>query len=282
MDIEDGITKEEIAERLKVSQSYITMHILKSVKRIDNNSYHPIFDLDDLREHLVSQSTFTRQTKRINIKKEIQMYMLENPNATRPDINEFLGDVPDLMEFVSKRKKIPSIPLAPSDFWDINLIFPKNYKRDGVRVADELCYRDMFKAGAIKIKLGNQKTMFYIPGDRSPQELLATPIDDPKCFLVPADWKPFYKGVELQENSVLKKQESAIDSNERYFLLGVIAEREKTAYSLFYMGLELSQVAQATTLPKETVVEMWNTYKKNRKQIIDEYGLDNKRDGKSR
>ncbi len=63
----------------------------------------------------------------------------------------------------------------------------------------EICYRDMFKADAIKIQLGRQKTMFYISEEKNVtipplKELSKVKYDDFNCYLVPADWEPFYKG----------------------------------------------------------------------------------------
>lgn len=73
------------------------------------------------------------------------------------------------------RKNIITIPVKPFDFWDKKLYFPKEYYQEDTPdenskpLTAEKCYRDMFLAGAIKIQLGKQKTMFYIPDeDRLP------------------------------------------------------------------------------------------------------------------
>lgn len=273
-----GVTRDEIAERLQVSHSYIKQHFLPNIRIIDD-SYPQSFDLDELREHLVSESVFSRQTKRINIEHEIRCYMRESSISNRPNMKAFIGKIPDLKKLMTSRSKMPSIRLEARDFWDFELIFNKTYSRDGKAVSDELFYRDMFKAGAIKIQL-DTKAMYFIPQNKrinkSLQEILSTPIDDPQCFLVPADWKPFYKGLEL-----LEKGENSSRKNYDYNPY-VVADRERVAYSLFHIGLELSQVAQVTRFTREKVAGMWETYKKNRKQIIDEYDLDNKAIGKGR
>ena len=205
-----GISINEIITRLKISRNYITRNITHSVKHIEESpskGSKVLFDSKMLREYLTKKATFSSQTKRIDIFQEMDKYMRYAHKQKRPDCDKFLGNIPD-MSTVSRRD-IPAVKYAPTDFWDFPLIFPKEYSRgnmspDAPKFDPEICYRDMFKAGAVKIQLGSQKTMFFIPGARSLIELINTHVKDPSCFLVPADWEPFYKGLSLSDDAEAK------------------------------------------------------------------------------
>lgn len=205
-----GITINELSARLRLSRNFITRnitHCVKHVEEIPSKGATVLYDESQLREHLKNICTFSRQTKRIDLELELKAYIKQHPDD--PRIKErnfqgqFIGKIPHWGS-QPKRSLFPAIPLPAADFWDFPLIFPKEYTQgnedpEAERVTAELCYRDMFKIGAIKIQLGRQKTMFYIPRDEG---VLLPPLDklsemdnrDEKCFLVPADWTPFYEG----------------------------------------------------------------------------------------
>ena len=74
------------------------------------------------------------------------------------------------------RTTLPAIPAPKFDIWSerSKLIFPKEYHADlsdpkSPILSAEICYRDMYLAGAYKIQLGKQKTMFYLDEVPSPQ-----------------------------------------------------------------------------------------------------------------
>ncbi len=204
-----GISISELMSRLKLSRNYIIRNITHCVEHIE---YAPaqgtrvIYDEAMLRRYLEQKATFTRQTRRINIEKELEKYRSKHPEDKRVSdgkfCKEFIGNIPNWNKIT--RSQLPNIPLPSDDFWDFPLIFPKEYTQgnnapDAKRKSAEICYRDMFKIGAIKIQLGRQKTMFYIPSEPDvslpPLSQLSQLIyNDENCFLVPADWKPFYQG----------------------------------------------------------------------------------------
>ena len=166
--------------------------------------------------NLVQKCTFTRQTRRINLEHELQNYIKEHPNdyriKSRDFEEQFIGKIRDYT--IVKRSKLPPIPLKSSDFWEFPLIFPKGYTQgddspDAKTKNAEICYRDIFKAGAIKIQLGRQRTMFYIPEEKNVtipplNKLSKVKYDDLNCYLFLADWEPFYKGSSTHYRSITK------------------------------------------------------------------------------
>ena len=197
-----GISISELMSRLKLSRNYIIRHITHCVDHIEDapaQGARVIYDEAMLRQYLAQKCTFTRQTRRINIEHELRKYQRKHPEDERVNnssfCREFLGNIPDWTKIT--RSQIPNISLPSEDFWDFPLIFPKEYTQgddapDAKRKSAEICYRDMFKIGAIKIQLGRQKTMFYIPSEPDvslpPLSQLSQLIyNDENCFLVPAE-----------------------------------------------------------------------------------------------
>lgn len=205
-----GITINELSSRLKLSRNFITRNITHCVEHVEefpSKGAVVQYNESQLREHLKRICTFSRQTRRIDLEKEINTYVEQHPDDTRiKESNfrdQFIGEIPR-WDSQPKRSLFPAMQLPTTDFWDFPLIFPKEYTQgddspEAERVTAELCYRDMFKIGAIKIQLGRQKTMFYIPKDEGVflpplNKLSELGYRDENCFLVPADWTPFYKG----------------------------------------------------------------------------------------
>ncbi len=177
------VSAQEVADRLKVSRNYVQKNIqpfVYSVRQKNGSETTVYFDKDELCCWLISNASFSRQTWRFK----------KGDPEPKKDENE-----PELIPY--RRNKVMAVPVLPFDFWDLPLIFPKDYHRpfSGKVSSAELCYRDMFKAGAIKIQLGTQKTMFYIPGlnsndPKAVQEWADLPFDDPEHPLFPATWLP--------------------------------------------------------------------------------------------
>lgn len=178
------VSAQKVADQLKVSRHYVQKNIqpfVYSVRQVSKSNDATIyFDKEELCKWLMENATFSRQTWR---------FKEGDPEPQKGNYE------PKLIPY--RRNKVMTIPVLPFDFWDLPLIFPKDYHRpfSGKVSSAELCYRDMFKAGAIKIQLGTQKTMFYIPGldSNDPKDVQAwadLPFDDPEHPLFPATWLP--------------------------------------------------------------------------------------------
>lgn len=177
------ISAQELADLLRVSRHYINKNIqphIRSYRRENSSNTFVYFDKKELRYWLMLNADFSRQTWRFK------------GGDPPPQKGTY---TPPLIPY--QRNKVPSVPVLPFDFLDLPLIFPKEYRRpDSDKVTSaEICYRDMFKAGAIKIQLGSKKTMFYIPGldsndPKAIQEWADRPFDDSDIPLLPAMWLP--------------------------------------------------------------------------------------------
>ena len=210
-----GISISEIIKRLKLSRNYITRNITHCVRHIEkepSKGARVIFDERELREYLKNQATFTRQTKRVNLNYEIEKYNKIHPEnkIDRNNFKEFMGNVPKMSDVT--RRELPPIPVKAFDFWDETLIFPKEYKigDENSKVQNaEICYRNMFDIGAVKIQLGKQKTMFCIvnePNVIKPNlsDIKNRNYDTMEYCLLPADWQPFYKGIAKVDDTLKK------------------------------------------------------------------------------
>lgn len=209
----EDVTIPEIMEKLKVSRDFVSKKIIPALKHTEHLSMHarggPMYDYDGalFRRWLMTNAKFTRQTRRIHVSKmlgdlriadrEILLGKIPSPFADGRRKNPVQTLPPHLSE--RHRQDIPPVEVAPFDFWDKKLYFPKEYYRTdhpepGEKpLTAEMCYRDMFLAGAIKIQLGKQKTMFYVPemDELPPASVLRDiPIDDISLPLVPAAWVP--------------------------------------------------------------------------------------------
>lgn len=171
-----GISTQDIMKKLCVSRTYVTNNITHTVKHLDNpRSSLVIFDEDELRKWLMQHATFTRQTQYIDLDAYAKKHILHH---TQYSLEDIIGQVPRIYDH-KQRGLHPYIAVKPFDFWDKPLIFPKNYiDENGNKKSAEMCYRAMFDEGAIKIQLGPQKTMFYVPEHKESD------------FFVGADWIP--------------------------------------------------------------------------------------------
>lgn len=164
---DDVISAQELADRLRVSRHYVSKNIqphIRSYHRENSSDTSIYFNKRELCCWLMRNAAFSRQTWRFHKGSPLPLKGKYNP---------------PLVPY--QRNRVIAVPVLPFDFLDLPLIFPKEYHRpDSDKVTSaEICYRDMFKAGAVKIQLGSKKTMFYIPGLDS---------NDPKAIHEWAEW----------------------------------------------------------------------------------------------
>lgn len=216
------VSTQEIMDRLQVSRAFITKNITHELAHVAPEDFvdfplrertREYYYLDDVRAWLMATATFTRQTKFVDIYAEARRCGLDD--ASEADI---LGEIPlpytengiIYRPYDSRRRsRLQSIPVPAFDFWDLPLIFPKNYTTvDSLRgtsiddiaaprkLSPELCYREMFDQGAIKIQLGAQKTMFYVPPREGDTIIAADWIPGRGC---PQLWEQAEEGVDGDE-----------------------------------------------------------------------------------
>ena len=277
-----GISISELMKKLKLSRNYITRNITHCVEHIEEapaKGARVIYNACHLREYLAQKCTFTRQTRRINLEREIQQFADKHPDDKRLRKStfreDFIGKIPDWNNV--KRSELPAIPLKATDFWDFPLIFPKEYTQgnespDAIRKSAEICYRDMFKIGAIKIQLGRQKTMFYIPYDEGVclpplNQLSKINNTEETCFLVPADWEPFYRGHEApsSKDGTISKIQITITADDKNFDQGLIENALRKGFALDHIlshniapsNNMVSVTFQATPLVNTSSSSLW-------------------------
>ncbi len=145
------VSIEEVAKRLHVSRNYIHKSILPYVKHEKTAQYRVRIDEGELRLWLKTNASFSRQTIVLlpEFADEYDQYT-DRLEKLRISLN-----VPP----PTARRLLPFRYVKPFDFWDLKLTFP-----DDDRFAHaESFYRAMYACGAIKIKLGERKTIFYAP-----------------------------------------------------------------------------------------------------------------------
>ena len=191
------VTTQDIMKKLCVSRNFVTRNITHVVKRIEIPGRSSIcFEEADWRNWLMQHASFTRQTQYI----DLEVYRTECPPGEF-SMAKLIGVTP--RDYNNKlRGQYPYVNVEPFDFWDKKLIFPKNYENEsGKKLSAEMCYRDMFDQGAVKIQLGPQKTMFYIPDHNASD------------FFVGADWIP-WQGCLYQLNQNKEEQNAERPSGE--------------------------------------------------------------------
>lgn len=144
------VTVNEIASRLHLSYNHTCRTILPKVKHEKTSQRRIMVDELDLRRWLVENSTFTRQTKFVT---EIG-YEAEEYQAMLAAC-QMETKCPPLY----KRAILPAQRVKPFDYWDMELLFPNDPRFDSL----EQFYRAMYESAAIKIKLGERKTIFVAP-----------------------------------------------------------------------------------------------------------------------
>ena len=202
------VSIDQLMNRLKLSKSFIVQYITHAVSHVEpvrSTGATVLFDETDLRAWLVHHATFTRQIHRRDVAalwdKEQQQYPERSKGKT---FDDYLGPIPPFN--IYKRGVMPAVKVQGFDFWNGQLIFPNDYHEnihdpESNRLLPELCYRDMYRIGAIKIQLGHQRIMFYV-GDLPSKNLhqwisknLPSTEDD---YPLPSAWKP-YEGLVIPE-----------------------------------------------------------------------------------
>ena len=151
MTMATGVSIEEISKRLHVSRNYIHTSILPYVKHEKTAQYRVRIDEEELRSWLKTNASFSRQTI---------VLLPEFPD----EYDQYTDKLRNLginlkVPPPTARKMLPFRYVKPFDFWNLKLTFP-----DDDRFAHaESFYRAMYACGAIKIKLGERKTIFYAP-----------------------------------------------------------------------------------------------------------------------
>ena len=158
--IVDTVSVMEIMQKLQVSRQYIYINIFPHVAPLprENNGSAVAVDKQELLTWLRQNSLFQRQTVRI---------YKEDAADYKAKLRASGGNLPaDMPLSATKRGLLPFQPVKPFDYWDKKLIFPNDSQYKQI----ELCYRAMFNAGAVKINLGQRKTMFYVPENQPPED----------------------------------------------------------------------------------------------------------------
>lgn len=247
------VTIAEITEKLKVSRDYVSKKIAPylelSQQYLTSSATGKtvvFYNGRKFRKWLMDHAEFTRQTRRIHVSQLAASYaaseqeLLGRIPVPMPDgrRKERIVAKPQDMPYISERhrQEISTIHVRPFDFFDCNLFFPKEYyrtpaqKEGGQPQTSEICYRDMFLAGAIKIQLGKQKTMFYIPEiDELPpiDELRKIKIDDTQLPLVPAAWLPKVGYVVAEREQSPEQEQREKDEEERRWRREVELEKKQ-------------------------------------------------------
>ena len=151
MAIAPSVSIEEVAKRLHVSRNYIHTSILPYVKHEKTAQYRVRIDEGELRLWLKTNATFSRQTI-------MMLYEFPDEYDEYMDKLEKLG-ISYKVPPPTARRLLPFRYVKPFDFWDLELTFPD----DDRFTHAESFYRGMYSCGAIKIKLGERKTIFYAP-----------------------------------------------------------------------------------------------------------------------
>lgn len=153
------VSVDEIANRLHFTRNHIYKAMLPYIKHEKTRNRIQV-DEADLRQWLMKNATFSRQTKFVDAYDEPAwreyIAMLE-------DCGLFFDNRHVWMESVcpppAQRSKLPFRSVHPFDFWDEELIFPDDPRFNNA----ESFYRAMYESAAIKIKLGERKTIFCAP-----------------------------------------------------------------------------------------------------------------------
>ena len=144
------VTVNEIAERLHLSYNHTCKAILSKVRHEKTPKRRILVDELDLRRWLMENSTFTRQTK-----------FISGADYETEEYRTMLAacGLETKCPPAGKRAKLPHQSVKPFDFWDMEILFPDDPRFGTV----EQFYRAMYECAAIKIKLGERKTIFVAP-----------------------------------------------------------------------------------------------------------------------
>ncbi len=153
------VSVDEIAKRLHFTRNHIYKAMLPHIK---HEKAHNRIQVDeaDLRQWLMKNASFSRQTKFVAAQDRPAwreyIAMLEH---CEPDWDNPHSWNPSVCPPPAKRSKLPFRSVHPFDFWDEELVFPDDPRFNNA----ESFYRTMYESAAIKIKLGERKTIFCAP-----------------------------------------------------------------------------------------------------------------------
>ena len=144
------VSVDEIAKRLHFTRNHVYKAILPHVGHEKTGNRIQV-DEADLRQWLMRNASFTRQTKFMD-------------DYDEPAVNEYIAmlksyGLATVCPPPAQRSKLPFQNVRPFDFWDKELIFPDDPRFNNA----ESFYRAMYESAAIKIKLGERKTIFCAP-----------------------------------------------------------------------------------------------------------------------
>ena len=152
------VTMSDITNALKVAREYVYSRILPYVEH-KKDGHKIMVNKTSLSNWLIENAEFTRQTVFVPewlVEDYKSKFKVKYPTDTFEE---------NPRKCSKNRLIFPFRRVKPFDVWELavqgNLIHAKLMTDSGNNV--EKIYRDMFVSGAIKIKLGRSKTMFYIP-----------------------------------------------------------------------------------------------------------------------
>lgn len=146
----ETVSIKEIAERLKVSRNYVYTVILPEIKHEKSVSGKIVINKTELCQWLTEKAVFTRQTK-----------FISDLGDNRMQYCKILSqhNIEWKIQASNNRGKLPQRKVKPFDFWDHDLLFPKDKRFKN----PETFYRAMYESAAVKIKLGERKVIFVAP-----------------------------------------------------------------------------------------------------------------------
>ena len=153
------VSVDEIANRLHFTRNHIYKAMLPY---INHEKTHNRIQVDeaDLRQWLMKNASFSRQTKFVDWhdqaawREYIAMLKHCGLDWDKPYIWR-----PSVCPPPAQRSRLPFRNVHPFDFWDEELVFPDDPRFNNA----ESFYRAMYESAAIKIKLGERKTIFCAP-----------------------------------------------------------------------------------------------------------------------
>ena len=167
------VTISDIVDALKIERETVHSNILAYVehKKVGTKI---MVNKTSLSDWLMGNATFSRQTI-IVPKSELEDY---KSKFTAKHPNDIFKENPRK----NKRSVLPFRTTKPFDVLEKaeqgKLLYPQVLVREKKYNDTEALYRDMFSSGAIKIKLGQRKTFFYVPEDVPKDEGVLCPAID--------------------------------------------------------------------------------------------------------
>ena len=293
------VSVDEIANRLHFTRNHIYKAMLPYIK---HEKAHNRIQVDeaDLRQWLMKNASFSRQTKFVDWHDQAAwreyIAMLEHWGL---DWDKHYIWRPSVCPPPAQRSKLPFRNVHPFDFWDEELVFPDDPRFNNA----ESFYRAMYESAAIKIKLGERKTIFCAPALNAvlkAKEYDKLDYEFPELAMADSDWESRLNYTDI--NSFTGKKESfhvnrpilypAIDAEkeEEYYRMveenhtplvirlegkkECVEEVRETLLTSGIYTIEESRSASGNTLAltiPQTAIESWLYNMAKMKEITDEY-----------